>query len=360
MTTTLPQRIRSIDELITWLPYQLGHQPTQSLVLVALTRGRLLGVCRIPLTNELAGEELGVDEVLDVVSGALKTLAREGSDQVHAVAYEEFPGQSGLAVGALEAAAQFMDVELAGLAVVHAGCRRLPWSTDPADRRGSPVQPVETCPAALHLLVDGQAPMPDRAALRTLVHEDSTLSEPVRPALARLVTRRSRRPARAGRLWQRLLADGGSPAQVAALSGDDRAKLLASLADVHWRDAIIAWVAPGSLPLAALPATARAGLRTWLPDPVSDETAALGKLMTLARSAPSDQPVCAHVCAVVGCIAWHLGNGATGRDAHERALIIDPAHRLARLGLRAIDLGMRPGDRPHPGSAAAVRPRPAV
>ena len=76
----------------------------------------------------------------------------------------------------------------------------------------------------------------------------------------------ARRPARAGRLWQRLLADGGSPAQVAALSGDDRAKLLASLADVHWRDAIIAWVAPGSLPLAALPATARAGLRTWLPD----------------------------------------------------------------------------------------------
>ena len=132
------------------------------------------------------------------------------------------------------------------------------------------------------------------------------------------------------------------------------------MADVHWRDAIIAWVAPGSLPLAALPATARAGLRTWLPDPVSDETAALGKLMTLARSAPSDQPVCAHVCAVVGCIAWHLGNGATGRDAHERALIIDPAHRLARLGLRAIDLGMRPGDRPHPGSAADVRPRPAV
>ena len=90
----------------------------------------------------------GYYEVLDVVSGALKTLAREGSDQVHAVAYEEFPGQSGLAVGALEAAAQFRIVRCASRRRMKLSSRLMgsPSSNGLLRRMAPPLPPTGTVP----------------------------------------------------------------------------------------------------------------------------------------------------------------------------------------------------------------------
>jgi hypothetical protein len=94
--------------------------------------------------------------------------------------------------------------------------------------------------------------------------------------------------------------------------------VLAELASITGRDALIA---------------------RMLPDP--DAVAAL---VTAAQATPDTDPRAADVCAALAVLAYRHGNGALAQVAIDRTLRTAPDHRLAHLMLAVMATGMPPAD----------------
>lgn len=133
------------------------------------------------------------------------------------------------------------------------------------------------------------------------------------------------------------------------------ALLVASLRDVQLRDALIAWMCPGTLPLDALSPDLVDALQSCLPDPAwvgheGDEVAVIAgrrvmaRLQSVVRAVPDEQA--AALLTVLANLSWWLGDGALTRVALDRALEHSPGYRLARLLERMVDLGVRPRSAP--------------
>lgn len=372
--------VRSIDELIAYLPYSLGHRPHEDLVIVGMRGKELLVTARLALWPDdgpdddslLAEADADVEEIertpftpraaRTLARSAFETLARNGVTAVHLVAFEARRGESDVVVEAAVQAVSDFGLELFHLHVVRDGRRWSPLAPDVRERvDGIPLTDQSDSPAVLAGMVSGRAPLPNRRAVAQLVAEDPALSEHVGAAMDDGGVRRGF----AARLWRRVLtapeSRGSSVAGRGPLLGaPEIARLLVSLGDVHWRDGLIAWAAPGSLPMDALPERVQRALRTHLPPTPEDTHAVLERLRALARQAPASHPeLVAPICTVVGCVAWHQGEGSTARDAHERALAAVPTYRLAQLGLHVVAHGLR-GDVPGPGHALGLRGRRAV
>ena len=252
-----------------------------------------------------------------------------------------------------------MDVELAGLAAVDAGETAAAALVDRgrSSRIAGPTR--ETCPVL-------PSTCSSTARCRCLIAlpwrpwcRDSTLSEPVRPALARLVTRRSQRCPAAPPVGS---GSGFAGLMVGRRRRSRHSPAMTALPSLRWPTSTGGMpsspVAPWIADRWPYPPLLEPAWRAPLPDPVSDETAApqahdTGTIGTVRTNGG------AHVCAVVALHrSRHLGNGPTGRT---RMSVPSSSIRApAGPGCQAIDLGMRPGDRPHPGSAGVVRPRPAA
>lgn len=366
-----PISVRSVDELIAVLPHSLGHQPADALVVVVLSGRTPLFTARLPLHDE-DGTLSCPREVGRQVGAIVAAALRNGGHAVHAVAFEEHRGDSDAAIEALEHHVREGGLELVDLTIVRDGRRWSPRSPDVRERvEGVSLRPHPDSPAVLLHVLRGSAPLPDRAAVRALVSEEpqrapalcDELEHRVERWLAMAMSGGSRRVPRQGRLWGEVL-DGR--VDVEGLTTRQLAGLMLSLLDVDWRDALIAVAAPGSLPLGQLRPDTRRAVTRWLSRP-SDDVADSGDarrrlepLLALARRAPDAHPLTATVCAVAGCVAWHLGLGGLAKDAHERALRIDPDLRLARLGLQVIGLGINPAGRPAAGPSVARDTRRAV
>lgn len=364
---TTMTRIRSLDDLIGFLPHLLGHHPSDALVLVATQRTGHLATGRIPLVDDETRVPFTVEEVVETAGHAVRTFADHGADGVYAVAFASAERAVPILAG-LVPEAEAAGVEVHDVVAVHEGRHFLPRSPDARERvEGIPLSPGAVSDSALVHLVDGSDPLPDRGAVRALVLADGDRARGVAEALialeqvaARSVTRPRRVAARQGRLWARVLASGIRANPVTELTDHQVAQLLLSLRDVHWRDALIVAILPGTLEWRALKAGDRRAAHRWFGQGCDDPRVVLQRLLELARRAPDEATVSAGVCALVGCVAWHLGNGATARDAVERALRIDPAHRLAQLLQRMVDHGIRPPRSPASGRAMAPADRPAV
>lgn len=379
--------VHSLDELIAYLPYHLGFFPQDSLVVTALRRKALVFTARLSLhgMDELSGEPGPLLDAGQCRLGAvqlIETATRNGADAVLLFAYEDRRGEGEPLLRATAAEARRAGIRVTEQVVIHEGRRYLPRAADVRDRvDGVPLTDVGASPAITARTVLGRAPLADRSAVTAQVSEDRALSGEVAAAWGEARRRGGAtdedtggselRVRRCVGLWARTFAGGAVSRQapvdaISALSADEVASLLASLNDVHWRDALIAWAAPGSLPLKALRPNVRRALRTHFATPPQDPHAVLHGLLALARQAPDAIPAAsAPIAAVVGCVAWQLGEGATARDAHERALRVDPNHRLARLGLRMVALGIRQesagrGHVPRPGQALGIRGERAV
>nr|MBP6526457.1 DUF4192 family protein [Dermatophilaceae bacterium] len=213
----------------------------------------------------------------------------------------------------------------------------------------------------------GRAPLLSRSAVDDLVRADPVASTGVAAAIGAhegMPRRRLRR--RSASAWAELLRpprtdggarDGGGRDGLSRDGGAQHppptvvADLALGLRDIAWRDAVIAWLAPGVLPLADLQPSAVLLLESTMPswggmgfdgEPGEGSDEVLRRLVALCRSLPDEAAQeAAALCTVVAHVAWASGDGTIARAAIERARHLAPDYRLAALLAKLIDAGIR-------------------
>ncbi len=338
-----PITLRGPRDVLAVLPYQLGYHPSDSVVVIALHGGQVGLVARADLPP--AGQE----EV--AVAALLPPLLRDPPDVVMLVGYEDDPGSSLAVLSLLGAALDEAGVRLADAVVVRDGR----WFGTTCDEQCCPPEgqrlpdPAEI-PAVAAFVHAERAPLADRGDLAGLVAGDLDACAGVAAAVAALRARRAagrplRRPVR---VWGRIAAIGEDRMSVGDIAVADVAAACCSLRDLEWRDALIAWLAPGTMPLDGLGRDVVRAVRRTVPRPPVTTVASTrlqARLAELCRRVPDEcADEAAAVCTLAGCVMWSFGQGALAREAVDRALRLRPGHRLARLLERMLDLGVRPGE----------------
>ena len=118
--------------------------------------------------------------------------------------------------------------------------------------------------------------------------------------------------------------------------GDETGNAVAVLYDIEFRDGLIAYLCPGTMPLDLVDNEIRKVME-GLP-PISE--GAIERLVHFCASVPDEHA--APPLTMLANYTWFLGDGALTRMALERALRCDPTYRLAQLLERMVDLGIRP------------------
>lgn len=375
MTTTFT--IRGPAEMIAALPYHLGYHPDRALAVLALSGRRLGMVQRFDLVDPAAHTRAELRAIARTVRDAADVLARSRPDHVLLVAYEDEPGEADALLGLVEVELCERDITILDVLVVRDGCwLSLLCADDCCAGQGQPLPDLGSVPAIADFVALGAAPVPSRAALGDLVATGSGEGElvaDVRRAVRRRVTRQRGRPgpvpsSAAVAAWRRLLTrarDGVDPERRAGKGVRDAepdpaevAALAVSLLDVAWRDAVIAHLCPGSLPLASLDPAAAAVVAGW-PDPCGPAAeggaeagerrleAALSRCCQLVDGDLGE--VAAALLTVTAHVAWWRGDGAMARVCLDRALAAEPHYRLACLLDRMLVVGVGP-TRPTPTS----------
>jgi hypothetical protein len=136
------------------------------------------------------------------------------------------------------------------------------------------------------------------------------------------------------------------------MSSQDLATLAVSLTDVDLRDALIAWLCPGTLPQELIDPRLFVQMSRALPEPLSrgGDRGDTGQVIACQRRERRLCELCAAlpdawavpILTVLASYTWWRGDGALTRVALDRALRIDPHYRLAQLLVRMVDLAIRP------------------
>lgn len=346
--------LRGPDEVIAVLPYQLGYHPRNSVVAVAL-RDRTMGM--------VARADLPPDEHAEAVAASLVgPLLRDGATAVVVVVWEDEADAGTPVALALVAGLEREGVEVVDVAVVRDGRRYSPICAEPCcPTDGDPLRDPTTVPAVADLVARGRYPLDSRDAIDRLVDPDPGAED-----LGRILDRRTtRRPGR--RRWARAWAEVLALRRVGPLPPDSLADAALSLADIEWRDGLVAWLSPGMLPDCEVDDEVLHHLRKavprWFPlggRPAvrTTETPEVGaRLVEVCRAVPDSRPAQAvAVCTVTAHIAWAEGDGAVARAALDRAYRLDPDYRLAELLRRLVDAGVRlPRGRGRPHGDAGLR-----
>ena len=343
--------LRGPDDIVTVLPYHLGYHPRDSVVAVSI-RGRLLGlVARADLPPP--GHEDAV------ASGLVGPLVRDGASSVIVVGFEDEPDAARSTVLRIAEHLERAGVEVLDVTVVRDGRRFSPRCSKACCPPEGVVLPEPAdVPGVAEFVARGRSPLGSRDAVDGLVEPDPVVSRGVAAAIVqrhRMPGRRLRR--RSVVAWAEVLRrprtdDAGSrPRWGVPASESLLADLALGLRDIAWRDALIAWLAPGVLPVEDLDAPVVRLLESSLPtwggmgfesvEPTGRDEV-LQRLLALCRCMPDEAPgEAAAVCTVVAHVAWAGGDGTVARAAVERALRLVPDYRLAKLLERLIDNGIR-------------------
>lgn len=363
-----PIRLAGPADVLAVLPYQLGYHPSDSLVLCALRGGRLGMIERIDLPPP--------EHVEEACSSVVAPMVREDPDGVLLVGYETAAGASMLMSDAVREALGECGIRVVDRMVVRDGSWSAPDCGSGCCPTAEDPQPVPTdVPALADFVALEVAPLQGRGDLAALVRADGALVPDVAALLAARdvdgcdaeLRGRGHRAAAVHRLrrlatWALVLDVGVDARPVEYLTAEDVADLVDSLLDVGLRDAVIAWLCPGTLPMELLPDDLADAVAVSLPAPVWADRGdgdsrgvvagrrLLARLQWVARAVPDD--VAAPVLTVLANYAWWLGDGALTRVALDRALAHDPGYRLARLLERMVDLGLRSPSEPSAGVPA--------
>lgn len=347
-------RLTGPADLLAVVPHMLGYQPEGSLIAVALHQtpdgSRRLGMVeRIDMPDE--GEAFAAAEALT------PPMLREAPGAVVLIGYEKITGEASIPLGIFADMLTANGLRVMDSIAVGAGRWRSLHCQNPecCPPDGSPMPGPDAAPS-LHFVAAGSAPLASREAVTARV---------VASARAEAVGRECRRQSatdgvittpRGVAAWARILGIS-EPANVADLSDDTLA--LAALAlhaddEPVLRDALLAWLQPGTLPLDVVDKATIALLREHLPFPWHDGAAnTLQAEDNMAAQRRTIDRLC-HLCAalpdshaapaltVLASFAWWLGDGAIASTALDRALTSDPGYRLALLLQRMISLCIRP------------------
>ncbi|WP_435198134.1 DUF4192 domain-containing protein [Janibacter sp. GS2] len=361
MTTTV--RPRTPAELAVLVPYQLGYHPGPSVILTVLS-GRRLGL--------LQRHDLLTDprDCRQAARRALHIVAREEATSLIVIAFEEDDGASAPLRAAVLAAAAELDLRIQEHVVVRGGRWYAPDCHDPCcPQEGLPLPRPEDVPAVAAFVHAGVAPLPSREALVGAVlptHEGERAERvahhlEVLRALARGRGPVVERGEQLVQAWQCLLDPAPAAPRVADLGDAVLARVALSLTDVPWRDALMSVLCPGAMsvsgpgdPQADLvrSATSRCPWATGHPGPPSAAPgeAADAVLAVRARLVQLTALVPEHlmppVLTLVAHLAWWSGDGTVAAVCLERALAIDPDHRLAALMSDLLSCGVRPWSDP--------------
>ncbi len=397
-TPSGPVRLRGPADVVATLPYHLGYQPTDSLVLIGLhgPEGTQLGfVARVDVPRR-------PDEVWPTVDVVVPPVLAQRPGRLLMVAYEDAAaaGSSDPLSRAVRDMVRDAGIEVAERLVVRDGRY---WSPDCHDSccpdEGVPVPAPPDVPAVADYVLLGRSPLRHRDDLADLITprsveggleggaEGSEGSGERARRLAVVVDLgrafqdhpsrgRAQGPRLVGReprchalqewgltAWRQLMddetgaagadgADPWSPSEAAPppppryrgparLSPPDLGVLLAaSLRDVALRDLVITWLCPGSLDLDLLDPALVHRAQEILPPSLPDEACLTHRLAALCRVTPP-KTAAAPLTVLANHVWWH-GDGALARIALDQALAQEPDYRLAVLLERMLDLAIPP------------------
>ena len=382
--------LRGPGDVLAVLPYQLGYHPRRCVVAVSL-RGRSVGlVARTDLPPD--------DDVASTVGALLGPLCRDGATSVIVIGYEDEPDTSKPSLLALVELLEAAAIEVVDVVVVRDGRRYSSVCSKPCcPPEGVPLPEPADVPAVAEFVARGRSPLPSRDAVEGLVAADPALGRGVADAVAarsrmprrrrsaavawRLVLRHeveasdrftapsgrqglAGRQSPGGRRGSRGRRDPGGLARPGGRLGW-RPQVVADaaigLSDIAWRDGLVAWLAPGVLPMSLVDRDVVVLLHATLPkwggmgsrrppaelfggdlQRSQDRRVLLHRLLDLCRAVPDEcAEQAAAVCTVAAHVAWVEGDGAVARAAVDRALRLAPDYRLALLLVRLVDAGLR-------------------
>ena len=355
MTTSI--HLNGPADVLAVLPYQLGFYPRRSLIAVSLRGTRMGLVQRIDLPPP--------EHVGDAVAAMMVPLRNDNPGSVLLIGFEEHAGQSRAMLDEMAAACGDDGVEVTDRLVV----RGERWFAPDCHRRccptGGRLMPTPSeVPAVAEFVGRGICPLPDRAALADRLESKGPMMGGDLSALADDALAMRLAAAEAGvdevdecraaelDVWARALLAEDTSESVQALPLQDLALLAVSLTDVDLRDALIAWLCPGTLaqelidPMLLSQMRGALGARPWLEGQITD----IDQVLALQRIERRMCEVCAALpdlwavpaLTVLATFTWWRGDGALTRIALDRALGIDPCYRLAMLLERMVDLAIRP------------------
>ncbi|WP_106298207.1 DUF4192 domain-containing protein [Knoellia remsis] len=370
-------KISTTDELLAVLPYQLGYRLDDCVVLAMMTGGVMAPIARVDIPPER--------HVREAADGILESIDRIGPDAILLVGYEGEAGASRSLMTRLHEGILRRHIGVVDHVVVRDGCW-WGWCCRPTDElvglrpehaAGHALPDDAAVPAVAELIARGAAPLESRTALSSLVAEDRCASTPVGDELATLwqevdavldpegvfdetapedpavatVLENARRwmeeVDRVPELWSRVLEPQGDRGDACEVSDSELARMLLSLRNKEWRDALIAWMSPVMFPLDIIDDRSTSLLADAVPSgPVLTAAwseAVQGRLLGLARRVPDEWGgEAAAICTVTAAVAWGLGNGSVAGDAVIRALRADGTYRLARYLDQMIAHQLRP------------------
>lgn len=372
MDTTI--RVGEPRELLAYLPHQLGFHPRESAVVVSIRdpRGRVGLVARVDLAD--LGDPVAGPQVARTLIGHLAT---DGAARTVLVLYtQDDPRGSGPGTELARAAAYqfgaaagwtFGGAEV--WAVVGTGYLRLACEDDLCcPPGGRPLSDLQATAVGAHMVVAGSCVLDSRDDLARV----PAAGAPARRNAARAAARWERRRDEAASLgdpdavavalvawraaglalWRDLVAAAadGSDVGPAALG-----RMAVGLRDTRLRDAALVACVPGSgdaperclvAPAGALDTRVTQAVEAIVdprrgvppPDDVGVHEAVLRQVAAHART--RDQ---APALTLLAVLAWWQGDGARAAALVERASVLDPVHRLARLLGDMLDAGLPPG-----------------
>ncbi|MEO3939270.1 DUF4192 domain-containing protein [Dermatophilaceae bacterium Soc4.6] len=347
-------RLRSSEELLAVVPYLLGFHPQHSLVVLTLHADRLGLTARV----DLPAEPQSVRGAAVLAQSLLPSLLREKPDTAVLLGYENTAGDSIPVLECLSQALASHGVDLKDRLIIRDGRWRSLDCPDPGccPPAGSPVPlPIDAPAVAAEFVGAGVSPHQTRAALAAVLKAG---------AQAHVVGRVLATPGagdvpRSGPAVAALLARIlGLTTPGCPLSVEDAAAAVGVLRDVQVRDALVAWLTPGSIDRNAFGPAAQEVL-AGLPHPSPGEAFSdvdrdgsgegnhvaanhhlvQDRLIRLCTMLPDEHA--APALTVLGCLTWWRGDGALTRVALDRALRCEPEYRLAQLLEHMVDLGIR-------------------
>jgi hypothetical protein len=366
MTTTI--HLSGPADVLAVLPYQLGFHPHECLVAVSLRGTRMGLVQRIDLPP---AEHVGA-----AIAAMITPLHQDLPHALLLIGFEEHEGQSRAMLDEMANACLAHGINIADRLVVRGGrWFDLDCVGGCCPPGGLPLPQPSQVPAVAEFVGREICPLPDRQALAGLLEPKglqpgSRLAEVVRLGDEWLQLRQEATDAagesdpgiraaelygfRASELavWSLVLCGQDEAEPIQALPPQDLAMLAISLTDVDLRDALIAWLCPGTLSLDLIDPILATQMRGALSDPpwldrgVREMVRVIGRqrierrLCELCAALPGLLAVPA--LTVLASFTWWRGDGALTRVALERALSTDPDYRLALLLERMVDLAIRP------------------